>query len=215
MQAIRGAPPSILARQAVSLLVAAVVLGALFAGRAVASEGYSATTAKPRLIPSTGWHGRPIQNPHRRVDAKALADVSYPAGWSAGAVGYGTGYGHPSQRVREVQRRLKRLGYHTGPVDGLYGPLTRSAVQWFQIKHGLKPTGVVAAATLATLRDARVFTHAGTPAASAPRVPSGGPQPSVAPRAQSRPQPASAGSRELPPWLLAIVGVVLAGLLTA
>jgi peptidoglycan hydrolase-like protein with peptidoglycan-binding domain len=54
--------------------------------------------------------------------------------------------------VKEVQRLLVRIGYRPGPVDGVYGPLTRSSVQWFQIKHSLRPSGVVDEATLALLR---------------------------------------------------------------
>ncbi len=215
MKAIRRGASGALARPAAALLVAVVALVASFASSATASTAYSAASAKPRLIPWTGWHGRPIQRPHKRVDAKALADASYPAGWSAGAVRYGTGYGHPSTRVREVQRRLTRLGYHTGPVDGLYGPLTRSAVQWFQIKHGLRPSGVVAAATLTALRDPRVFTRAGTGKASTPRVTGGAKRPQVAPSPKPRPQPESSGSRGLPRWLIAAVGALLALLLVA
>jgi peptidoglycan hydrolase-like protein with peptidoglycan-binding domain len=126
----------------------------VFAGSAAASTHMESASIQPAPIPGTGWHGRPIQRPGKPVNRASLGSPSYPAGWSAGLVKFGTGYHRlgGSDRVREVQRRLTRLGYHTGPVDGLYGPLTRSAVQWFQIKHGLRSTGVVAATTLATLR---------------------------------------------------------------
>lgn len=149
------------ARPAAVLLAVAIALGILFAGSAAASTAYSAASAQPRPIAWTGWNGRPIRHPHKPVDTKALASVSYPVGWRAGAVDYGTGYHNlaGSRRVRQVQRRLTRLGYHTGPIDGLYGPLTRSAVQWFQIKHGLRPTGVVAATTLAVLRNPAALVH--------------------------------------------------------
>jgi DNA invertase Pin-like site-specific DNA recombinase len=216
MKAIRRCASGALARRTAGLLLALVALVALCARSATASTAYSAASAKPRLIPSTGWHGRPIQKPHKRVDAKALAEASYPAGWSAGAVRYGTGYGHSSTRVREVQRRLKRLGYRTGPVDGLYGPLTRSAVQWFQIKHGLRPTGVVAAATLTALRDPHVFSRPGTAnRAKAPRAPRAVQQPQAAPPAQPRSRPAVGGSRELPLWLILAAGALLAAGLAA
>src|SRR5947208_7601171 len=150
-------------RPAAVLLAVATALGLMFAGSAAASTAYSAASAKPRPIPWTGWNGRPIERPHKPVDRGSLASATFPAGWSAGAVRYGTGYHRPgaSERVREVQRRLTRLGYRTGPIDGLYGPLTRSAVQWFQIKHGLRPTGVVAATTLAVLRNPGRFANNG------------------------------------------------------
>jgi peptidoglycan hydrolase-like protein with peptidoglycan-binding domain len=101
--------------------------------------------------PSAGWHGRAIQDPKPRPE---LVRTSWPEGWSAGAVGPGTGYVRPggSSRVREVQRRLRQLGYRPGPVDGLFGPRTRAAARWFQFKHGFKPTGRVNRSTLTVLR---------------------------------------------------------------
>jgi DNA invertase Pin-like site-specific DNA recombinase len=101
--------------------------------------------------PSAGWHGRAIQDPQPRPQ---LVRTSWPEGWSAGAVGPGTGYVRPggSLRVREVQRRLRQLGYRPGPVDGLFGPRTRAATRWFQFKHGFEPTGRVSRSTLTVLR---------------------------------------------------------------
>jgi peptidoglycan hydrolase-like protein with peptidoglycan-binding domain/DNA invertase Pin-like site-specific DNA recombinase len=60
-------------------------------------------------------------------------------------MGPGAGYGHHggSERVRNLQRRLERLGYGPGPVDGLYGPLTEAAVERFQRASELRADGVV------------------------------------------------------------------------
>jgi peptidoglycan hydrolase-like protein with peptidoglycan-binding domain len=55
--------------------------------------------------------------------------------------GYGTGTG--SDPVRMLQRRLRQLGVRPGPVDGFYGPLTQSAVERFQQRHGLAVDGIV------------------------------------------------------------------------
>ena len=212
MQAITYAPRARVRPVAwLPLLVAAALV--VLAGSAAASTATSAAAqATPDPIPWTGWNGRPIQEPHEPVDRALLASVSYPASWSAGAVRYGTGYHRPggSDRVREVQRRLTRLGYRTGPVDGLYGPLTRSAVQWFQIKHGLRPTGVVAATTLAVLRTPGMFTAnrdtrvkgrkpTGPPAGTPPARPV-----SFAPRAH-----ADSTAAWLVPALLALIVSVL------
>jgi peptidoglycan hydrolase-like protein with peptidoglycan-binding domain len=102
---------------------------------------------------SASWHGRPIQAPLTQADS-VIMPASFPAGWSAGAVRFGTGLSRPggSERVREVQQRLWKLGFQPGPVDGKFGPATRAAVQWFQIKHGFKPNGVVDLRTLALLQ---------------------------------------------------------------
>ena len=54
--------------------------------------------------------------------------------------------------MREVQRRLRRLGYRPGSVDGLFGRRTRAAARWFQFKHGFEPTGRVNRSTLTVLR---------------------------------------------------------------
>src|SRR4051812_5889314 len=70
-------------------------------------------------------------------------------GWGAGPVSRGTGFwtAGGSQRVREVQRGLHRLGYHAGPIDGLFGPLTDGAVRRYQTRHGLISDGIVGART--------------------------------------------------------------------
>ncbi len=216
MQAITCAPHARV-RPAVLLLAVAIALGTLFAGSAAASTAYSAASAKPQPIPWTGWNGRPIERPHKPVDLASLASASYPAGWRAGAVRFGTGYRRHdgSRRVREVQRRLTRLGYHTGPVDGLYGPLTRSAVQWFQIKHGLRPTGVVAATTLGALRDPKTLRQPGKARVKQPRAPVN-PQPQTAPAGQPAPVKAKPASSATPAWLLpALIAVLVALLATA
>jgi DNA invertase Pin-like site-specific DNA recombinase/peptidoglycan hydrolase-like protein with peptidoglycan-binding domain len=194
MSAITGALGARV-RPAAVLLVGAIALSVLFAGSAAAETAYSAASAKPRPIPWTGWNGRPIERPQKPVDRGSLARATFPAGWSAGAVRYGTGYHRPggSERVREVQRRLTMLGYHTGPIDGLYGPLTRSSVQWFQIKHGLRPTGVVAATTLATLTDPKGLTKHARAQAKTPRVP-------IAPHSQGAPA-TEPRPTEAPSWL--------------
>jgi TPR repeat protein len=43
--------------------------------------------------------------------------------------------------VREIQRDLKELGYKVPIVDGLYGPVTRGAIEAFQTDRGLDVTG--------------------------------------------------------------------------
>jgi peptidoglycan hydrolase-like protein with peptidoglycan-binding domain len=77
-----------------------------------------------------------------------------PAGWSAGAVARGTGFSRlgGSARVREVQRKLNRLGYGAGKVDGLFGPITDGAVRRFQRGNALSTDGVVGPRTLGKLR---------------------------------------------------------------
>ena len=56
--------------------------------------------------------------------------------------------------VRSVQTRLRELGYWLGPVDGVYGELTRQAVVEFQKVQGLPADGVAGPATQAALASA-------------------------------------------------------------
>jgi peptidoglycan hydrolase-like protein with peptidoglycan-binding domain len=53
--------------------------------------------------------------------------------------------GHPSIRVRAVQRALVRRGYSVGApgIDGRYGPLTTWAVRRFQVGRQLRVDGIV------------------------------------------------------------------------
>jgi peptidoglycan hydrolase-like protein with peptidoglycan-binding domain len=205
-------------RRAAVLLALAAALSAVCAGPAAASTTYSAADANPRPIPWTGWNGVPIQHPHKAVSPALLKRAKFPRSWRGGAVRFGSGYRiwTGSQRVREVQRRLTRLGYHTGPIDGLLGPLTRSSIQWFQIKHGLRPTGVVAASTLAFLRHPKNPTggleqHAKKQPAPAPApkpTPTQKPKPKATPSAPVHPV-----HHGTPGWLvpvLIVLGLALA-----
>ncbi len=65
----------------------------------------------------------------------------------------GTGYQQPagSRAVRVLQRRLDRLGFASGPIDGRYGPLTTEAVQRFQGAHRLAVDGIAGPRTLTAL----------------------------------------------------------------
>jgi DNA invertase Pin-like site-specific DNA recombinase len=160
--------------------------------------------------PSAGWHGRAVQDPQPRP---RLARMGWPEGWSAGAVGPGTGYVRPggSRRVREVQRRLRQLGYRPGPVDGLFGRRTRAATRWFQFKHGFKPTGRVNRSTLTVLQARSEHRPIGAERREVE-------PPTAATTPPSRPAPAeeSGSSPLLVPLLLVILALglgVIAGLL--
>ena len=57
-------------------------------------------------------------------------------------------YGSRGSEVRTIQDKLKRWGYYTGSVDGIYGSLTVSAVKRFQQKNGLTIDGIAGPKTL-------------------------------------------------------------------
>lgn len=53
--------------------------------------------------------------------------------------------------TKTVQTRLKKWGYYTGIVDGIYGPKTKAAVIAFQKKNGLVADGIVGPKTAAAI----------------------------------------------------------------
>lgn len=67
-------------------------------------------------------------------------------------VGLVSGSAFASDRIRQAQVALKRLGYDPGPADGVYGPQTRSAIERFQRDNGLGVTGHLNDATINELR---------------------------------------------------------------
>jgi len=63
------------------------------------------------------------------------------------------GPGFPAAVVRPVQEALRALGYNPGPIDGVFGPRTRRAVQAFQRDMGLEPGVVADGPTIAALQE--------------------------------------------------------------
>ena len=57
--------------------------------------------------------------------------------------------------IREVQGRLRTVGFNPGPIDGSAGPMTATAVKQYQQARGLAPTGTVDGEVLAKLRQER------------------------------------------------------------
>ncbi len=64
---------------------------------------------------------------------------------------YGGNYVEPGQIIVNVQVALKRQGYYYGSVDGLIGPMTRSALARFQRDYGLDITRAIDGPTLSAL----------------------------------------------------------------
>ena len=60
-------------------------------------------------------------------------------------------YGSRGDEVRQIQEKLKRWGYYSGNVDGIYGSKTLAAVKSFQKKNGLTVDGIAGEKTLAAM----------------------------------------------------------------
>jgi peptidoglycan hydrolase-like protein with peptidoglycan-binding domain len=159
------------------------------------------------------------------AEPAAAADELAGAGILARGSGYISRTG--SQPVRDVQRRLRRLGDRPGPIDGLYGPLTEGAVERFQAAQGLPTDGVVGPRTKTRLlaqeaerqvADTSRHTHAGQ---LAPKSPAGGnPAKSAIEQPPARNAPSEAlsrtgprGSQGAPPEFLALLAALATGAL--
>ncbi|NLM20868.1 MAG: spore cortex-lytic enzyme [Peptococcaceae bacterium] len=60
--------------------------------------------------------------------------------------------GSRGPEVTELQKRLQMLGYVVGPIDGIFGRQTESAVRLFQKEHGLAVDGLVGKNTVRELK---------------------------------------------------------------
>jgi peptidoglycan hydrolase-like protein with peptidoglycan-binding domain len=183
-------------RRFLSHAAAAIVAGGLgLAVLGLVAPIAAAAPTQSNLAAGTSWHGRAIEapEPQRRAGARAVRGRVLARG-----AGYLTPGG--SERVRDLQTRLRRLGYRPGPVDGRLGPRTQGALRWFAIKHGLKPSGIADAPLLRHLRartrhDAPTNPTRGTRPRSAPQThpqpaPQTHPQPAPRTNPRSAPQPA-------------------------
>ncbi len=65
-----------------------------------------------------------------------------PLSWQAFLESSVAVFGDEGLHVRQLQRKLQRLGYFKGDCTGKYGELTQRAVNRFQEKHGLTVSGM-------------------------------------------------------------------------
>lgn len=82
-------------------------------------------------------------------------------------------HGAQGEEVKNLQSRLKALGFYDGEVDGQFGAGTRSAVILFQQQHGLQADGIVGTETSAILfsADAQPLLVTPTPGITADGMP--------------------------------------------
>jgi hypothetical protein len=86
-------------------------------------------------------------------DSTAAAAVPPPAAAAPAAPNPSTAAAQmPTAEVRELQGRLRAMGFNPGPVDGVVGPLTENAAQQYQRARGREVTGAVDRNLLAQLR---------------------------------------------------------------
>ena len=59
--------------------------------------------------------------------------------------------GSQGEVVKQIQQKLKNLGYYDGAVDGIFGEKTTAAIRQYQSKNGLAADGIVGQQTLKAL----------------------------------------------------------------
>ena len=103
-----------------------------------------------------------------------------------------------SDDVRQAQTALKEKGIDPGPIDGIHGPRTSSALREYQKKENIKVTGRLDSETKSHLMgQASASPSATTPSAS----PTTGTPSADKPTTAEKPQtpPSAAGSPSAPP----------------
>ena len=99
--------------------------------------------------------------------------------------------GDSGSEIREMQKRLKELGYLTGSADGDFGDATEAAVRAFQARNGLTVDGKAGNATLTKLysssakKAAADPTKTPKPTATPTAKPTNTPKPTATPKAES------------------------------
>jgi peptidoglycan hydrolase-like protein with peptidoglycan-binding domain len=62
--------------------------------------------------------------------------------------------GSKGQAVNDLQEALKALGFNPGPVDGIFGDKTETAVRAFQTSRGITADGIVGPVTWSYIDEA-------------------------------------------------------------
>ena len=74
-----------------------------------------------------------------------------------------------NDQIRRIQNALKRRGFNPGPIDGIYGPLTKAAIESYQASAGFVANGIPTAGLLRNLEiDDEVIVTAPRPKTSFP-----------------------------------------------
>jgi peptidoglycan hydrolase-like protein with peptidoglycan-binding domain len=93
------------------------------------------------------------REPTGAASLEILAELSAPeAGSAEGHDEPASPPAQPDPRLAIVQAALARAAYGPLPADGLFGPQTRSAIERFQLDHGLPVTGEYSEALVVELR---------------------------------------------------------------
>ncbi|MGY4720088.1 peptidoglycan-binding protein [Naumannella huperziae] len=125
----------------VPALMATAAIGALLFGACAAPADEARQTAVVAPAPTTSAPETPSASP-TPDNTPSPTPTKDPALFSRGAKG---------DKVKDLQARLKQIGWLEGKVTGEYDETTENAVKGFQAKRELEQTGEVDAKTLEAL----------------------------------------------------------------
>ena len=106
-------------------------------------------------------HLKAVNTSPQGLTAEKMLRSLFTAAWTKEGWGSGTADGQDlvvdKAEVKLAQEALKKLKYEPGPIDGVFGPATFSAVELFQDDNGLNVTGLLSRNTFQNVTRALNF----------------------------------------------------------
>lgn len=106
-------------------------------------------------------HLKEVNTPPQGLTADQMLRSLFTAAWIKEGWGSGSADGQDlvvdKAEVKLAQEALKKLNYEPGPIDGVFGPATFSAVELFQEDNGLNVTGLLSRNTFQNVTRALNF----------------------------------------------------------
>ncbi len=106
-------------------------------------------------------HLKAVNTSPKGLTAEKMLRSLFTAAWIKEGWGTGSADGQDlvvdKAEVKVAQEALKKLNYEPGPVDGVFGPATFSAIELFQEDSGLNVTGVLSRNTFQNVTRALNF----------------------------------------------------------
>jgi len=106
--------------------------------------GYNLGSIDGIFGPKTDSAVRAFQSAHKIVVDGIVGNNTWTALDGAQKTPHSTlRSGNTGAEVKQLQQILSNLGYNPGPIDGIFGPKTDSAVRAFQAAHKIVVDGIV------------------------------------------------------------------------
>jgi hypothetical protein len=118
---------------------------ASFDGRTIAHQQLHRPDSRHTAAPPASTAATPTAPPASTAATPAAPPASTAATPAAPPASLPAEAEMSEANRRQIQETLRRLDYYRGPVDGIFGPLTRTAIRRFQREIGADTTGYLTA----------------------------------------------------------------------